>query len=388
MRRTTTTGNLKVVVWLKHGAEFSAGEPVSGLKKIAFDIANILSDKADVTVVGPGKKDAELAGNSRFIGIEAGSEIDYIIKSLKKLPEADILHCFSHLYYLFLDEGKPKTIQHLQTPTPPLLWSAVNRKTGKKAGYSLEEKKFLEEKLGNLSHWVNTGNQGTDMVLTCSKYIADGAAETFPKVPIKVLYNFIRLEEVGEPDYDTGDFVLYVGALVPGKGVDVIVDAAKILDEKGYSTPIYILGSSSLWLSDYDLKLQENVSELCNVKLLGPRDHHTVIEYMKKAALGLVPSTTWPEPFGLVAAEFQACGKPVIASSVGGLPEVVEDKVTGFTVPTEKPRQLAEKIIRLLENPDLRRRMGKAGRRRVERMFNSKSARKTYLNVYEKLLKQ
>lgn len=379
---------MDVVIWLKHGVGFSAGRPVSGLKKIAFDIAAILSTEADITVIGPGKKDAEITGNSVFMGIDTDSEIDYIKQSIEKLPEADILHCFSHLYYLFLDEGKPKTIQHLQTPTPPLLWSTINQKTGEKPGYSLEEKKFLEENIGNLNHWVNTENQGTDMVLACSKYIADGAAETFSNVPMKVLYNFIRLEEVGEPDYDTGDFVLFVGAMVPGKGVDVIVDAAKILEEKGHSAPIYLLGSSKLWLSDYDLQLKENISELCNVKLLGPGDHHTVIDYMKKAVLGLVPSTTWPEPFGLVAAEFQACGKPVIASNVGGLPEVVENKVTGFIVPPEKPGQLTEKIIHLLENPGLRRKMGKAGRRRVERLFNSKKAEKEYISVYTKLLEK
>jgi glycosyltransferase involved in cell wall biosynthesis len=65
-----------------------------------------------------------------------------------------------------------------------------------------------------------------------------------------------------------------------------------------------------------------------------------------------------------------ACEAPVVASGVGGILEVVQDGVTGFLVPPARPDELAEKIRRVLDDPVLGRRMGQAGRKRVEDHFS------------------
>jgi glycosyltransferase involved in cell wall biosynthesis len=80
------------------------------------------------------------------------------------------------------------------------------------------------------------------------------------------------------------------------------------------------------------------------------------------------PSTR--ETFGRTLLEAMAIGKPVIASRVGGMPEVVADLETGLLVPEEDPQSLAAAIITLLEDPSWARRMGEAGRRRVEQVFS------------------
>jgi len=88
-----------------------------------------------------------------------------------------------------------------------------------------------------------------------------------------------------------------------------------------------------------------------------------------QADICVVPSL-WPEPFGIVAVEAMAAGKPVIASRIGGLKDIVVDGVTGFLVEPGDVKQLAEKIELLMDNPDLYKKMGKAARKRVEELYS------------------
>jgi len=76
------------------------------------------------------------------------------------------------------------------------------------------------------------------------------------------------------------------------------------------------------------------------------------------------------EGFGLVAAEAMACGKPVIASNTGGLPEIIDDRETGFLVQPEDPVAMAEALTELIDNPALREKLGAAGRRKVGEKFS------------------
>jgi len=81
-------------------------------------------------------------------------------------------------------------------------------------------------------------------------------------------------------------------------------------------------------------------------------------------------ASRWEEAFGLVLAEAMAFGKPIVATRVGGIPEVVDDGVTGFLVARGDTAALAEKFVMLARDPDLRQRLGRAGRRRAEGEFN------------------
>ncbi len=80
--------------------------------------------------------------------------------------------------------------------------------------------------------------------------------------------------------------------------------------------------------------------------------------------------TSGEEPFGLVPLESMASGKPVIVTRSGGLIESVVDGVTGFLIPKGEDRLLANRLMTLLKNPDLARKMGAAGRRHVEKHFS------------------
>ncbi|HZL18147.1 MAG TPA: glycosyltransferase, partial [Polyangia bacterium] len=119
-----------------------------------------------------------------------------------------------------------------------------------------------------------------------------------------------------------------------------------------------------------------------DVELLGERIDLPAV--LRDAALFLLPSQT--ESFGLAALEAMACGLPVIASAVGGLPEVVADGETGYLRPVGDVSAMAACAGRLLDDEPLRRQMATAARRRAETQFRVEPAVDRYLAVYRRLL--
>jgi D-inositol-3-phosphate glycosyltransferase len=92
------------------------------------------------------------------------------------------------------------------------------------------------------------------------------------------------------------------------------------------------------------------------VTFLGKRDQDSLPYYYSAAETVVVPSHY--ESFGMVALEAMACGTPVVASEVGGLAFLVQDGVTGFTVPVDDPQALADRLALLIQDPRLRERLG------------------------------
>src|SRR5512136_2942298 len=93
------------------------------------------------------------------------------------------------------------------------------------------------------------------------------------------------------------------------------------------------------------------------VTFLGKKSQDSLPYYYSASEAVVVPSQY--ESFGMVALEAMACGTPVVASQIGGLAYLVQDGITGYTVPVDDPNELADRITSLLQNPDLRERMGK-----------------------------
>ena len=111
-----------------------------------------------------------------------------------------------------------------------------------------------------------------------------------------------------------------------------------------------------------------------------------VLEYMADFDVVALPSML--EGFGIVLLEAMAMGKPAVASRVGGIPDAVEDGVTGILVPPANSRQLAEALVALLENSTLRQSMGEAGRKRVETFFSLEKTIKELECCYNQILSQ
>jgi len=126
----------------------------------------------------------------------------------------------------------------------------------------------------------------------------------------------------------------------------------------------------------------ERLGVLDRVFFIGVVDH--IASLLAAADLFLLPSST--ESFGLAALEAMASGVPVIASNVGGLPEVVEDGVTGHLVPVGDVERMAARAIEILSNPQTRRVMGEAGRRRATECFHYSVLVPQYEAIYRRAL--
>jgi len=95
-------------------------------------------------------------------------------------------------------------------------------------------------------------------------------------------------------------------------------------------------------------------------------DENELIEYYQSSNVVVLPSTTVQEGFGMTLLEGSACGKPVVASAVGGMKYLVEDGVDGLTVPPKDEKALANAIISILDNEKMANDMGAAGRKKAE----------------------
>jgi len=112
--------------------------------------------------------------------------------------------------------------------------------------------------------------------------------------------------------------------------------------------------------------------------------HPQVMAAWIHCSIGVVPSI-WPEPFGQVAIEAMACGRPVVASAIGGLQDSVVHGETGLLVPPGDDKALAEAIRSLLNDPARRAAMGEAGRKRA-RLFMASTVISRIEQVYREVL--
>lgn len=170
--------------------------------------------------------------------------------------------------------------------------------------------------------------------------------------------------------------VLFVGRIEPLKGIDTLLRAMALLAADGASKQedlsVIIVGGApgagaAQVRSELD-RLQRLQAELGIdhlVTFMGAQNQDTLVYYYSAADVTVVPSHY--ESFGMVALEAMACGTPVIASKVGGLAFTVQDGQTGFLVPDRDPELLAAKIRSLLDDDDLRRRLGRQAEQWADR---------------------
>lgn len=159
----------------------------------------------------------------------------------------------------------------------------------------------------------------------------------------------------------------------PLKGLSVLLEAGERLNETRQDFEI--------WSTHFDY-----ASSTSWYRAMGWRDHTRALQLYAKADLCVVPSI-WDEPFGLVAVEAMAAARPVVASRVGGLQDIVHHGETGLLVPRGDSAALAEALATLIERPELRARMGSRGRALVEQQYDWNVIIQTrYLPLIEELL--
>jgi L-malate glycosyltransferase len=170
-----------------------------------------------------------------------------------------------------------------------------------------------------------------------------------------------------------------VAALVPHKGQRHLVDAAGLVLPKQPDARFIIAGEGELRPTLEHQIRQHHLEK--HVILAGFRPD--ILSLHKAFDIFVMSSVT--EGLGTSILDAMACGKPVVGTTAGGIPEVVSDGETGLLVPPRDPEAMAAAIIRLLSDRSLRERMGAAGLARVHERFSAETMVKNTLDVYQRL---
>ncbi|MEU0894470.1 glycogen synthase [Streptomyces massasporeus] len=273
--------------------------------------------------------------------------------------------------------------------------------------HSLEPlRPWKAEQLGGgyeLSSWAErTAIEAADAVVAVSGAMREDILGCYPALDperVHVVHNGIDTT-LYRPDHGTDalerigldrsrPYVLFVGRITRQKGVPHLLRAVRDIDPAAQ----VVLCAGAPDTPEIDQEFRELFAELSGVrdgvfwipKML-PRPE--VIQLLTHAALFVCPSVY--EPLGIVNLEAMACGTPVVASAVGGIPEVVDDGSTGLLVPPGDAFEagLARAMDTVLGDPEAARRMGEAGRERAVGQFGWDAVARRTVRLYEEILKQ
>ncbi len=323
---------------------------------------------------GPGLPDREVVDGIpvhrfRFWQTLDGADIESLlrirsaIERLKAEHRPDLVH---------IDFVGPATFFHLQTRAETSVPTLVTMQQDGALRTSVEDS--LLARVFRIA----------DRVAFCSEHLRQAVTERLPELKARsvVIHNAVKIAE-GLP------------APLPTAS-PVLVSAGRLERDKGFDLALRAMGRVRNTHPDARLLLagdggeRERLEELARdldlgdrVRFLGRIPRADVMRRLEAATAVIVPSRK--EAFGLTALEASAAGRPVVATRVGGLPEVVTDGETGILVEPDDPDSLAAGVTRLLENPETARRMGGAARRRAEERFEWTGHVDAYDHIYREL---
>jgi glycosyltransferase involved in cell wall biosynthesis len=207
-------------------------------------------------------------------------------------------------------------------------------------------------------------------VVTVSNANARHLETTFgiPRARIHVIPSGVDVEQFRPASADavaTSRWMVCVARHVRVKNLDLLLRACALLRDRGVQFQCAMVGGGVLRAELQATRDSLNLDRL--VEMTGEATEREVLSWWQRAAVGVLTSDSEGMPVSLM--EAAACGVPVVATSVGGVPELVDDGTTGYLVPRGDAEGLADKLGRLLENSDVRSTMGADARRRAQQRF-------------------
>ncbi|MHC2576701.1 glycosyltransferase involved in cell wall biosynthesis [Bradyrhizobium diazoefficiens] len=214
-----------------------------------------------------------------------------------------------------------------------------------------------------------------DIFIAPSRFMQESVSRRFSADRVVPLYNGVDVANIPASSRDKG-YVLYCGRLAPGKGAETLLRAH---EAAACSWPIVIAGTGPLM----DV-LQSQFTR--NVRFAGQLSGESLSAAIAEASVVVVPSE-WCENCPMSVLEAMAHGKPVVATRIGGIPELVDDRVTGFLFEPGNADELRTHLECLMGDAERRARMGAAGRRRAERDFSLEKHNAELMAVYRSLMR-
>lgn len=234
------------------------------------------------------------------------------------------------------------------------------------------------------------------VIATCTDEVRElvamgGDEQRMEIVPCGVDSTAFCPAEVGESDVVATERqerhrILSLSRLVPRKGVGEVIEMLAYLDD----VELTVAGGPDPHDLDSDPEVarlrgladQHGVAD--RVTFVGAVDRDRIPQLLAEMDLAVV--LPWYEPFGIVPLEIMSCGKPLVGSAVGGLLDTVTDGETGLLVPPRNPKRAAAAVRTLLDDPALRRSMGRAARRKIEERYDWRRVCEATEAVYRDML--
>jgi len=244
------------------------------------------------------------------------------------------------------------------------------------------------QKSNFLKKIINFNLKKSDMIFSTSKIMAEETKKYTMRdirvIPFGINSEIFIPKEI-KSHFNENDLVIgTIKSIEKQYGTEYLVRAFKKVKENNPDVPLKLLIVGRGSLTNYIKQLTKDLGIESDVKITGLVSYDKIPDYHRM--LDIYVAVSIEESFGVAILEASACEIPVIVSNVGGLPEVVDNNVTGFIVPHSSVEPLAEKI-ELLFDENLRKKFGKAGRERVIKHFNWDDNLEQMVNNYKEILK-
>lgn len=227
-------------------------------------------------------------------------------------------------------------------------------------------------------HYAMGYYQNVDKYIAVSRFYRNKMIEYgFPESQVEYLPNYVEVKKYDPPVAD-GGYALYFGRLAEEKGISVLLDAAAITPE----VPFFIAGDGPLAAASRKRAID---NEMNNIVFLGFKAGSELRKLLTEATCVIVPSE-WYENCPMNVLESFAAGKPVIGSDIGGIPELIDKDVNGFTFQPGNAHELASKVRWIFGNRSKSVEMGMEGRKKVSAHFNAVAHYDGLMSIYNSVL--
>jgi L-malate glycosyltransferase len=231
-------------------------------------------------------------------------------------------------------------------------------------------------------------------VISVSRYVYDTftTLDLIPKERFRIIYNAVDLERAQAGAMNAAAFrrkhgippdaivITQVSWLIPEKGLEDLLEASCKVAAAEPRTHFVVAGDgaqrANLEKHARDLGISSRLTFTGSVG-------DPLSEGLYAASDVVCQLSRWEEAFGYTNIEAMACGRPVVGTRVGGIPEIIQDGATGFLVPRRDTAAMAARILELVRDPELRRRMGDAGRDVCRYRFNLRENVEQLIQMYE-----
>lgn len=353
---------------------------IGGVEVLLHQVNTALQQRGHGLAVIAGRWRSEMAEHEVHAGVPIYRLPFGVQLNLRNLPEQkrlgdqlkEIVQDFKpELHHVHISSGEPTLFFFRRTQAdsriPMLLtlhaWMLPPRNSNSLVGQSLRQ-----------AQWVTA----------VSESILNEARQLTPTIGpnSSVIHNGLPWPEVEPtPLPMTPPRLLCLGRLVPEKGFDLALTAFEQIRAKFPQAQLVVAGDGT---AKAELEQQAHGLGLADsVQFLGWVEPDAVPDLINSAALVIMPSR-WAEPFGLVALQAAQMARPIVATRVGGLPEVVTDSVTGRLVKPDSD-SIAEAVLMLLNDPSRATQMGLTARRKAQEKFSLAGCVDAYEALYTQL---